>query len=336
MKTLAVLAAGFLLVLLGTCIFFSNEAAVSLLFGPIWFLGRVLPRVTADRPSVVVGCVAVVLFTLGVHGLFRSRRGAASPDGQPPRRWRFRWSLAVTLVVFLLFAAGVSMVAAVHQAVWLLTAEGPLYGETVGGDPFRTGTGSKNNLQQMAFGMTFYAENYLGFPAGGTFTPGGDMRHSWQTAVLPFMLSYSTKNIDFTRPWNHPVNQKVFKSVLAEFINPAMPVPSLTDEEGYGLSHYAVNSHVLGPNRAMKPQEITNGTANTLLIGEVNAEFKPWGHPVGWRDPLRGVNRSPHGFGGAPRAGGANFAMADGSVRFVSERISPEVLRGLSLPRGPE
>lgn len=30
------------------------------------------------------------------------------------------------------------------------------------------------------------------------------------------------------------------------------------------------------------------------------------------------------------------FVMADGSVRFVSERISPAVLRALATPRGGE
>jgi hypothetical protein len=92
----------------------------------------------------------------------------------------------------------------------------------------------------------------------------------------------------------------------------------------------------MGPGKSMRWQDITDGMANTLLVGEVNAEFKPWGHPVNWRDPARGINRSPQGFGGTPYASGAQFSMADGSVRFVSERIHPDVLRALSTPAGGE
>jgi prepilin-type processing-associated H-X9-DG protein len=50
------------------------------------------------------------------------------------------------------------------------------------------------------------------------------------------------------------------------------------------------------------------------------------------RDPARGVNRSPNGFGGPPSHHGANFAMADGSVRFISEKVSPSVMRALATP----
>jgi hypothetical protein len=46
--------------------------------------------------------------------------------------------------------------------------------------------------------------------------------------------------------------------------------------------------------------------------------------------------RSPQGFGGPRLAGGAYFSMADGSVRFVSERIETDVLRALSTPDGGE
>jgi hypothetical protein len=110
----------------------------------------------------------------------------------------------------------------------------------------------------------------------------------------------------------------------------------LDDSDGYGLSHYAANSHVLGANKGMKLDDIKDATANTLLIGEVNAQFKPWGHPVNWRDPAAGVNSSPRGFGGAPGRGRATFVMADASTRFVSEKISPEVLRALTTPNGGE
>lgn len=102
------------------------------------------------------------------------------------------------------------------------------------------------------------------------------------------------------------------------------------------MSHYAVNSRIFSVNSSIGLAGITDSRSTTLLIGEVNANFKPWGNPVNWRDPARGINRSPHGFGGPPGAGGANFAMADGSVRFVSDRISPQVLEALATPRGGE
>src|SRR5690348_11362870 len=105
---------------------------------------------------------------------------------------------------------------------------------------------------------------------------------------------------------------------------------------GFGLSHYAANVWVLGPNTKKRITDITDGSANTLLNGEVHADFKPWGHPMNFRDPARGINRSAQGFGGAPYSGGAYYTMADGSVRFVSERISPDVLRALSTPAGGE
>jgi hypothetical protein len=79
-------------------------------------------------------------------------------------------------------------------------------------------------------------------------------------------------------------------------------------------------------------KEFTNGTGNTLLIGEVNANFEPWGKPGNCRDPLRGVNKSPYGFGGPLGSGGAYFANADGSVRFIGDNVSPDVLKALAIP----
>ncbi len=121
--------------------------------------------------------------------------------------------------------------------------------------------------------------------------------------------------------------------MLPVYINPQLEGSGLTDPRGFGLSHYSANVHVMGGNRTMRPSDLSD-TSNTILIGEVNAGFQPWGHPVNWRDPALGVNRSPHGFGGAPYAGGAQLLMADGSVRFVSEKFSPDVMRALGKPTG--
>lgn len=322
-----------LLALFGAATTYS--APFVLLFGWAGFLWRILPKVSVDGPSVVVGCAALVLFAGGVHWAGRSwLRAVPAATGTTGRPWKVRWSLAVVAAVCLLFAAGVSLVGATHQFVWLLASERPLVIEAqvvrIGG------ADSRNNLKGIGMGADTYASDTTGaFPPGGTFAPDGTMLHSWETHILPY-LGYVNRDIDLARAWNGSRNQKYFKCVLPDFVNPAIQTSNLFDAEGYGLSHYAANSYVMNGNKPIRPDTISDGLSNTFLVGEVNAQFKPWGHPVNWRDPTRGINRSPYGFGGAAGAGGANFVMADGSVRFVSERVSPAVLRALSTPRGGE
>jgi hypothetical protein len=240
--------------------------------------------------------------------------------------------ISLVAVVVLLFASGISLIGIVHQSGWLFTSPEPFYVQTV-----RWGGGgySPNNLRQIAHAIHNYHDSCTKGPPGGSFTLQGEMLHSWETYSLPY-IGYSIADIDFKLPWNHPRNQKNFQCILPVFANDRLATLAGLDEQGFGLSHYAANIHVLGPNKDLRLADITDGTANTLLVGEVNANFKPWGHPVNWRDPAKGINRSPHGFGGTPYAGGAYFSMADGSVRFVSERINPSLLQALSTPAGGE
>ena len=104
------------------------------------------------------------------------------------------------------------------------------------------------------------------------------------------------------------------------------------DEAGYALADYAENARMVGV-RSLK--DVTDGTSQTILAGEVAGGFGPWGDPVNWRDPARGINRSPDGFGG-PYKGGANLLMVDGSVHFVKESVAPKVLKALGTPAGGE
>jgi prepilin-type processing-associated H-X9-DG protein len=323
----AVMAAG--LILLG--VFVAPEAPAALALGWVAFLTRVLPRLSPDGPTVAVSLAAVVLFTAGFHWLARTwRRHAAAQTATAVGPWRLRWSLAVVVLIFLMFTAGVAMIGVAHQLGWLLTAKEPLTRPAL---PY--GSTSSHNLKYIGSALEQYGDMEKGrLPPGGTFTPEGSMLHSWETEIVPY-LWYDSRKIDLKLPWNHPKNAEYFRSVIPEFINPELRGAPLTDAEGFGLSHYAANSHVLSANKPMRPQDVTDGTSTTLLIGEVNTGFKPWGHPVNWRDPTKGIN-TPQGFGGARSSGGANFVLVDGSVRFVSERVSPEVLKALSTPAGGE
>jgi hypothetical protein len=285
---------------------------------------------TADWPSVLVGCAAFVLFAAGFHWAGRAwYRRVGGSEGAAVGRWKVRWSLAVVAAVVLLFAAGVAMIGAVHQLGWLATSRESLQIETLK----RYGlTSSADNLKYIALSTHSYHDTWGTFPPGGSFTPDGAMKHSWATYLLP-CLNYASP-INLTQPWNHPDNEKHFRSVLQPFINPDLPGAAFRDANGFGLNHYAANVRVLGANRTMTLSDMADGASTTLLIGEVNGAFQPWGYPFNWRDPAKGINRSPHGFGGPPTAGGASFMMADGSVRFVSEKVNEDVLKALSTPAG--
>lgn len=303
------------------------EGGFAILFGWISFLGRVVPQAQPDGPSVVVGSLALLLFGAGVHWIGRSSH---RPAGADAKRWRVKWTVAVLVGVVLLFTAGISVVGMTHQVAWLATSDQPVVGEGLKRRGDRV-----LNAKVIGMGLENYSDTHNTLPEGGTFSANGEMLHSWETRILPYM-SYSTYGIDMKRPWNGPENRQSFRCIIPEFINPEFRTPPLEDAEGYGLSHYAANSRVLSADKSMKYTEFTKGTSNTILVGEVNGGFKPWGHPINWRDPAAGLNRGATTFGGPAKANSTMFLMADGSVRFVGNGVDPTVLRALSDPRAKD
>jgi prepilin-type processing-associated H-X9-DG protein len=321
MKRLWILLGCFLGAFVLVALVVSFEVAGALFFGWVPFLSRVLSQISPSRDIVAVSSAAVILFAAGVHWLgWTSYRSSE-------RKWRLRWTFSIVTLVFLLFGAGTAMIGIVHQTGWLLSAEEPLTGTTL-----KPGYhSSSGNLKEFGIGFHDYAGFSGSLPPGGSFLDDGRAKHSWETYLLPY-LNYAARDIDLNTPWNDAKNRDHFKSVLPEFINPDFRTADIVDADGYALSHYAANVRVLGPNRAVAFKDMANGTGHTILVGEVNANFKPWGDPVNWRDPAKGINSSPNGFGGPRSAHGANFLMADGSVRFFSEKTDPRVLKALSDP----
>jgi prepilin-type N-terminal cleavage/methylation domain-containing protein/prepilin-type processing-associated H-X9-DG protein len=119
--------------------------------------------------------------------------------------------------------------------------------------------------------------------------------------------------------------------------------------------------------RAVKLKELTDGTSNTFLLGEFGRGslsigngnwFAAWGDgvqrlacvginraytaPLPFADRMSASGQPPQqgpqtGLGfGSYHPGGANFAFADGSVKFVKETTDLRVLSGLGTRAGGE
>jgi len=307
----------------------SGEAVGAILFGWIGFLTRVLPQVRVYWPSVAMGATAFCLFTAGLHWFLVQLTPAAAAEGEAVRvRWRFRWTAAAATMVVIAFAAGIAIVGIVHQVGWLANSPEPLLGETL---EYSRNEDVRNNLKMITLGVNNTESAMRRYPLSATLSPEGQPLHGWETQMLPLM-GVMTQDIDKTRPWNDPTNQKYFKCVIPDFINPEFRTPALEDSEGYGLNHFSANSRIFMAEESMRHGSIKDSASNTIILGEVNADFSPWGRPGNVRDPAAGINRGPQTFGGPPNRRGAYFSMADGSARLIAEDVDPEVLKALSTP----
>lgn len=249
----------------------------TLVWGWILFLIDVLPRIRPDWASVLLAIVATVLFAAGIHWWGRSAGRAQVSQS----RWSFRSTICLVSVLFLLFIAGISMVGVTHQAIWLSTSKEPRFQETLGN--YRGST--RYAFREIGMALHNYHDIHRSFPIGGTYNETGIGIKSWTASIQPDMWHRFSDGYDDNTPWDQPPNQKYFLSVHPGFINSELQDSPIYDSKGYGLSHYAANSHVMGGNKSLKIRDITDGTSNTLFIGEVNANFLPWGHPFNYRDP---------------------------------------------------
>jgi len=304
------------------------------------FITRVIPLMSVSVNDVMTALIlsvsiAVVIQLLGSYFIrhFHKQNRDSVPD-----HWRIRWTFAVMVLLVISFAGGFAVVGVAHQSARLVGGDEDFLRR--GRSAMRRST-SKNNLKQIGLAMHNYHDLHSRLPIGGTFR-AGEPHHSWVTRLLPYLDQKPLYDkIDFHQPWTAKINRQHFQSDLYIIQNPGLKSNydnGKSSEEafqGYQPSHYAANSRVLNVNGGMNFKEITDGTSNTILAGEIRSNIKPWGDPTNFRDPARGINQSPHGFGG-PFKGGANILLGDGSVRFISEEIDPTVLKALSTPDGNE
>jgi len=210
-----------------------------------------------------------------------------------------------------------------------------------------------DNLQQVGDALDAYYREHERFPPGTTYAKGesgGEVPlHNWQTMLLPHLGDKERRlyeRIDLTKPYDDDANRRVMQQNVPAFF--AADADRTKTAAGFAVTHFValggttdvdgvgrVNVGIFWRNSRISRDDVTDGAANTLVAGEIAFDYPPWGEPENYRSIGEGLNRSRDGFGNADRTG-AMFLRADGSVRFLSNKIDPDVLRKLSTRDGGE
>ncbi len=186
-------------------------------------------------------------------------------------------------------------------------------------------TACSNNVRQLGLALLNYESEHGRFPPAYTVDENGRPLHSWRTLILPYAEAITVyDSIDFSKPWDDPVNRKAYETELELFRCASSSVPN-------GFTTYLA---LVTPNSCLRPAEscaladIKDGTSNTLTIIEV-----PESSSVHWMSPSDAdeelfLRIGEPGFL-SPHPGGFNAVRGDGSMKFLRNSTSADVRQAL-------
>lgn len=219
------------------------------------------------------------------------------------------------------------------------------------------------NLKRIALALHNYHSAHNRFPTpvlyGGA---SGKVPYSWRVAILPYLEHNPLyQQYNFDEPWDGPTNRKLLDKMPEFYSYPALDgSPASRTNTAYfvftgkgtalSLSSHAVDTAGSPAGASKSPpgtvvprsapgsgppgpmiMEFLDGTSNTILAVEAKRDVpwtKPEDIPFDAEGPLPELGGySPNGF---------NAAFADGAVRFLTNSMSPTVLRALITRAGGE
>ena len=215
------------------------------------------------------------------------------------------------------------------------------------------------NLKGIGLALYNYQSRYGCFPPAWIADSEGRPMHSWRVLILPYLAQealYSRYNFD--EPWNGPDNIKLLDEIppiykCPSHVSRSPTVASLFSSFGpiacstagtvssaarRRCTNYAA---VLGPHcvfRGADPvriEDITDGTSNTVMIGEITDADILWTKPEDIDIAKHPKIGDRMGFS-SDHSGGAQFSFAAGFVRFLSEDLLQPTVDALFTRDGGE
>ncbi|QEG20953.1 DUF1559 domain-containing protein [Mariniblastus fucicola] len=212
-----------------------------------------------------------------------------------------------------------------------------------------------NNLKQIGLALQNYHSAHQEFPVGGTgwrssWTPD-ETQIAWSAFLLPFLDQNNVfERIDFTDGFDSQSNVAAAESIIAVFVCPSsLRGTELSDGRGpcdYGGMY---GERISGPNNPPKGlmvygqsyshRDIRDGSSHTIIVAE-DSDFSDgqWINGRNIFDQAFPINQAP-AFENDIRSrhpDGANVSLADGSVHFLNQTVSLEVLAALCTRAGGE
>jgi prepilin-type N-terminal cleavage/methylation domain-containing protein/prepilin-type processing-associated H-X9-DG protein len=239
-----------------------------------------------------------------------------------------------------------------------------------------------NNLMQLGIMVQNYESSHERLPPGVVNDTGPVLdvakgyHFGWIAQSLPYFEQRNAYNhLNFMLGVYEPQNSTTRTVVIRSLLCPSTPSPT-RGSGGVALTSYAGSSNdseapiaannngVFFLNSSVRYEEVTDGTSQTIFVGEKINDGLDQGWASGTRASLRnsgwvissragGALASALAFGdeedakaaasaaepgtpayvggyGSQHPGGANFAFGDGAVRFLKTSMSPRVFKLLA------
>jgi type II secretory pathway pseudopilin PulG len=200
-----------------------------------------------------------------------------------------------------------------------------------------------DNLRQIALALHGYERANGHFPPAYVADKNGKPMHSWRVLLLPFLNEKALyKAYDFTEPWDGPRNRKLWAQRPTAY---ACPSDTCGGTFGAAQTSYVA---VVGPKAAWsgaKPRKAVDFSGvegNTIMVVEAADSRIAWTEPRDLSLESLAAGSGTAGLSVAGRHGrtesffftyerpyGANVALADGSVHY----LSPGLLDPTGLPK---
>jgi prepilin-type N-terminal cleavage/methylation domain-containing protein len=226
----------------------------------------------------------------------------------------------------------------------------------------------QTNLVQMALAMQSYQSSFEYFPAG-VLNPDGPIRsepmglhQGWLVRLLPFLDEQNVyRMIDQSASVYDPKNAAA-RDYWPRLIICPSEILDIRGASNYAGCHHDVEAPIAADNRGilylnsrLRPEDVTDGLGYTILLGEKRVDLNDLGWMSGTRATLRNTGATPNnplpskpgdaegqaaqaggeappeyvGFFASHHIGGVFIALADSSVRFVTDEVDSQVWRHL-------